>query len=88
MVIYPGASEAQARAHYWDNEGHVIEYSASWSADGNTLTFLSQPGAGLQFRLIYKKLDPDTFNVSFDIAPPGQTGAFKTYTSGRIRRRK
>jgi hypothetical protein len=88
MVIYPGANESQAHATYWDNEGHVIEYSASWSADGNTLTFLSKPGAGPQFRLTYKKLDADSLSVSFDMAAPGQGGVFKPYISGRIRRQK
>ncbi len=88
MVIYPGANEAPARATYWDNEGHVVEYSATWSADGNALTFLSKPGAGPQFRLTYRQLDADRLSVSFDLAPPGQPGAFKTYTSGRIRRQK
>ncbi len=86
MVIYPGATDAQGQATYWDNEGHVIEYTATWSSDGNTLTFLSKPGPGPQFRLTYRKLDPDSLSVSFDMAPPGQAGAFKTYTSGRIRR--
>ena len=75
MVIYPGASVAQGRATYWDNEGHVIEYNAGWSADGNTLTFLSKPGAGPQFRLTYKKLDADSLSVSFEMAAPGQAGA-------------
>ncbi len=88
MVIHPGTTDAQAQATYWDNEGHVIEYSATWSSDGNSLTFLSKPGTGPQFRLSYKKLDADTLSVSFDLAPPGQPGAFKTYTSGRIQRRK
>ena len=86
MVIYPGSGEDQARAMYWDNEGHVIEYSAAWAADGNTLTFVSKAGPGPQFRLIYKKVDADTLTVSFEMAPPGQAGAFKPYTSGRIRR--
>jgi hypothetical protein len=86
MVIYPGESEDQARATYWDNEGHVIEYSANWSADGNALTFLSKSGPGPQFRLTYKKVDSDTLTVSFDMAPPGNPEAFKQYTSGRIHR--
>ena len=86
MVIYPGDSEDQARASYWDNEGHTIEYSANWSADGSALTFLSKPGSGPQFRLTYKKVDSDTLTVSFDMAPPGNPGAFKVYTSGRIHR--
>ncbi len=88
MVISPGASEAQAHATYWDNEGHVIEYTGAWSPDGATLTFLSKPGGGPQFRLTYKKVGEDSFSVSFDMAPPGQAGAFTTYTSGRIRRQK
>ncbi len=88
MVVSPGASKTEATATYWDNEGHVIEYTAAWSADGTTLTFLSKPAPGPQFRLVYKKLDADNLDVSFDIAPPGQPGAFKTYVSGRIRRQK
>jgi hypothetical protein len=88
MVIYPGPAETQARATYWDNEGHIIEYVAEWSAGGTTLTFLSKPAPGPQFRLTYKKVDSDTFTVSFDMAPPGPAGVFKPYTSGTIKRQK
>ena len=86
MVISPGATETQGRAMYWDNEGHVIEYSATWAPDGNTLTFVSKAGPGPQFRLTYKKMEADSLTVGFEMAPPGQSGAFKPYTSGRIRR--
>jgi hypothetical protein len=86
MVIFPGTTEAQGRAMYWDNEGHVIEYSATWSPDGTSLTFISKAGPGPQFRLTYKKVDADSLTVSFEKAPPGQSGAFKPYTSGQIRR--
>jgi hypothetical protein len=85
MVIYPGAAEDKGKANYYDNEGHVIEYDAEWAADGGTLTFLSKPGMGPQFRLIYKKVDPNTFSVAFEMKAPGQ-GAFTPYTSGTIRR--
>ena len=85
MIICPGATADKGRAMYFDNEGHVIEYDAEWSPDGNTLTFLSKPAAGPQFRLIYKKADPRSFTVSFEMAPPGQ-GAFKVHTSGKIKR--
>lgn len=87
MVIAPEATEDKARASYFDNEGHVIEYSASWSADGNTLIFLSKPGPGPQFRLTYKKVNADSYTVAFEMAPPGQT-AFRPYTSGKIVRAK
>ena len=86
MVIYPGATGDKAKAVYFDNEGHVIDYDAEWSADASTLTFISKPGMGPQFRLIYKKTDPNTFAVTFEMAPPGQT-AFRPYTSGAIKRR-
>jgi hypothetical protein len=87
MVIYPGTDE-ESRAIYFDNEGHVIEYSAKWSAGGDTLTFLSKPTAGTpQFRLIYKKVDAQTLTVVFEMAPPGQT-AFRPYVSGRLKRSK
>ena len=84
MIISPDAAEDKARASYFDNEGHLIEYTATWSADGNSLTFLSKPGPGPQFRLTYKKLNPDSFSVNFEMAPPGQAAAFRKYTSGRI----
>jgi len=87
MVIYPGTGD-ESRAMYFDNEGHVIEYKATWSSGGDTLTFLSKPTAGTpQFRLIYKKVDPQTMTVAFEMAPPGQT-AFKPYVSGRLKRTK
>jgi hypothetical protein len=84
MIIYPGSLEDKGKAVYFDNEGHVIEYDAEWSADGNTLTFLSKPAAGPQFRLTYKREDAKTFSVIFAMAAPGQ-GSFKVYTSGKIK---
>jgi hypothetical protein len=87
MVIYPGTGE-ESRAIYFDNEGHVIEYSAKWSAGGDALTFLSKATAGApQFRLEYKKIDAETLSVAFGMVPPGQDGAFKPYVSGRLKRK-
>lgn len=86
MVIYPGTGQ-ESHAIYFDNEGHVIEYTATWSAGDDTLTFLSKPASGApQFRLTYKKVDAQTLTVAFEMAPPGQTGAFKPYVSGRLKR--
>lgn len=87
MVIYPGAGQ-ESRAIYFDNEGHVIDYTATWSGAEETLTFLSKPTPGApQFRLIYKKVDANTLTVAFEMAPPGQAGAFKPYVSGRLKRK-
>jgi hypothetical protein len=88
MVIYPGAG-GESRAIYFDNEGHVIDYTATWSAGGDTLTLLSKPTPGApQFRLTYKKVDPETLTVAFEMAPPGQAGAFKPYVAGKLKRKE
>jgi hypothetical protein len=85
MIISPESTGDKASAAYWDNEGHIINYAATWASDGNTLTFVSKPGPGPQFRLIYKKADSDSFTVNFEMAPPGQT-TFRPYASGKISR--
>ena len=41
MVIYLADQSGPTRAIYFDSEGHVINYAASISEDGRTLTFLS-----------------------------------------------
>jgi hypothetical protein len=88
MVIYPAAQNDQPCAVYFDSQGHKIEYgSAAWSADGNDLTFVSKASpASPRFRLAYKRIDAQTISVSFEIAPPGESVAFKQHVWGRLRR--
>ena len=85
MVIY--ADGDKTRADYWDNEGHVIHYGAEVS--GNKLVFLSeetQPGP--RFRLTYVKTSADVLQLTFEIAPPNDRSAFKTYITAEVRRKK
>ncbi len=86
LVVYPEGSDM--RAIYFDNEGHVIHYTASFSADGNTLTFLSPvlPSAP-RMRLTYEKDKNGTLRISFDIAPPGKPEAFSTHIGGTAHRK-
>ena len=86
LVIYPDGGAAATRAIYFDNEGHVIEYAAAWSADVQVLSFTSaaRPGAPA-FRLTYRVLAADRLGVAFDIAPPGSE-TFTPYVSGVMRR--
>jgi hypothetical protein len=87
LVISPGASGAEARAMYWDSEGHMIAYMATWSADGSTVTFLSEASPGApRFRLVYSGLLTDAPTVSFAVAPPGSPETFRTHVSGRLHR--
>ena len=85
MIITPESDGDKATAAYWDNEGHRIDYAATWTTDGATLTFVSKPGPGPQFRLIYKKSGSEDFTVNFEMAAPGQT-IFRPYASGKISR--
>jgi hypothetical protein len=86
MVLYPAAAAGPMRAIYFDNEGHVVEYTGSWSADAATLTLTSAASPGSPgFRLVYRVLAPGRMSVSFDVAAPGGEG-FKTYVSGVLRR--
>lgn len=68
------------RADYFDNEGHAIRYSVATSADGNTVTFLSDEAVpGPRFRLTYRKLNETTLAGTFEIAPPDKPNDFSKY---------
>lgn len=87
LVIYAGSKPGEARALYVDNEDHVIQYTAAWSADGKALTFVSDMVASApRFRMTYKILSADEHVLDFDIAPPGSPDGFKPYVSGKLKR--
>lgn len=71
---------SQTKAVYFDNEGHVINYTVNFSADGSSLAFLSyytvsSPG----FRLTYTKVNNGSLGIKFDIAPSGKPDSFAPY---------
>jgi hypothetical protein len=79
MVIYQDAA-GEVKANYYDNEGHVISYSAI--ASNNSWSFVSSPSPSMpQFRLTYTLQDAKTMNVLFEFTAPGAS-QFKTYVSG------
>ena len=89
MVIYSEPGEAGTRrAIYFDNEGHVIEYTAEYSAERKTFTFLSAatPSA-LRQRLTYTRLETDRISIKFEIAPPDKPDAFSTHVQGSAHRK-
>jgi hypothetical protein len=84
MVIH--AEGESTRADYWDNEGHVIHYMVDVSA--GKLVFVSdgaQPGP--RYRLTYVKTGGDTLKLMFEIAPPNDRNAFKTYITAEAKRK-
>jgi hypothetical protein len=87
MVIYRAEGGGPTKAIYFDNEGHVIQYTASFSADQKTLVFVSEPApAAPRFRLSYSKGEEGTVGIKFEMAPPTLPDAFRTYLEGKARR--
>lgn len=72
-------------------EGFVNQYVLEDPpADGKTFVFVSEAieniPAGFKARLTYKVLDADSFEQTFDLAPPGQE--FTCYSKGIMKRQK
>ncbi|HEX4823645.1 MAG TPA: hypothetical protein VFV19_05005 [Candidatus Polarisedimenticolaceae bacterium] len=77
MVIY-ATSDGQIHASYYDNEGHVIDYTVE-TADGSAVfTSGNVPGMG-KFRLTYKQAYAGIVSGRFEIAPASDPQAFKSY---------
>ena len=87
MMVYQEPQKG-TRAVYFDNEGHVIQYSVSFSEDRKTITFVSDvTPSSPRFRLIYRQLKKDSLSIEFDIAPPGKPDSFSKYVEGTARRK-
>jgi hypothetical protein len=87
MVIYKSEDGKSAKAIYFDNEGHVINYVVAFSPDKQTLTFTSAAAPSApRFRLTYQKQSEDRVGIKFEIAPPGKTQEFKVYLEGKARK--
>jgi len=87
MVIHkqPGLPE---KAVDFDSDGRFVEYVASLSMDGSTLTFLSGWDFSAPiYRLSYAKAGADTLAVKFETAPADSPSDFQTAFDGRARRR-
>lgn len=85
MVIYAEGS-GPLKAIYFDNEGHVIRYTAS-ALDAKSVTFLSDTVAGQpRFRLTYAATAPDRLSGEFASAPPDAPGKFKPMFTWDLRK--
>jgi hypothetical protein len=81
LIVFP--TPTGLRATYWDNEGHIIQYSIKTEA--SRATFESDAAApGPRFKLVYEA-QSDGLAISFFIAPPG--GSYQPYVKGVARRK-
>ena len=82
MVINIDFSGNPTEAFYFDNEGHTISYSVSYSGESIILTSELIPGSP-RFRLTYQKIDNKSVNIIFAISSPQTPDDFKTYLEGK-----
>jgi len=87
-VIYKETDSGPLRAIYFDNEGHVINYSITISPDRKTIEFVSDMlPSSPRFRLTYVKTSSDALSLRFEIAPPGKPDSFSTYIEAKAKRK-
>jgi hypothetical protein len=87
LLIYPLAGESSMRAIYFDNEGHVINYTVSFPQKQDSVVFESDPAQkGPRYRMSYELNADKTLKNVFSIAPPGQE--FKPYVEGLLKKKR
>jgi hypothetical protein len=87
LVIYADEASHRFRGDYFDNEDHVIRYTAEFSPDGKTLTFVSDPAPSQPaFRLTYTMTEPTILSIKFEIAAPTAPAQYKVYVEGFARK--
>ena len=88
MIIYAGNNETSAKAIYFDNEKHVINYTVTYGDSENAVILTSGAMEGApRFRFTYKKIDANKIKTVFEIAPPGKPEAFSVYVEGVAHRK-
>ncbi|MDP4204883.1 MAG: hypothetical protein Q8859_02685 [Bacteroidota bacterium] len=81
LIVYPAISENPAKAIYFDNEGHVLEYTVTYSENSIIMTS-SSISNGPRFRLSYTQISDKQVNVKFEFASPQKPDEFKAYLNG------
>ena len=80
LIVYPDVSGYPSKAIYFDNEGHTINYTISYS--DKSIVLLSEKTTSLPvFRLTYTLLSDNTVDTKFDMSQDGEK--FMTYIEGK-----
>jgi hypothetical protein len=81
MILYVNNAGNPDRAIYFDNEGHVINYSISFPNDSD-IVFTSDKISNMPvFRLTYSKINNNTLNITFEMSQDGKN--YVTYVKGK-----
>lgn len=87
LVVYPDYTGTASKAIYFDNEGHVINYTITYTDNSIVFTSEAIPNAP-RFRLSYINLGENTVNIKFEFASPQNQDDFKTYLEGKSKKVK
>lgn len=80
MIVYLDFTGNPSKAIYFDNEGHTINYTISYT--DKTITFISDKIQNVPvFRLSYTLLDNNAVNTKFEMSQDGEK--FTTYVEGK-----
>ena len=85
MIIYRDFTGSPDKAIYFDNEGHTISYTISFSEMEIVLTSDKVPNSPV-FRLVYSLIDAETVNTKFEFSQDGEK--FSTYIEGTSKKTK
>lgn len=84
LIVYLNNSGNPDKAIYFDNEGHVINYSVTFPNERD-IVFTSDKITNVPvFRLTYSAVDSNTVNIVFDMSQDGEN--FRTYVEGKSKR--
>jgi len=84
IVVYLDNANQPDKAIYFDNEGHTINYTITYSDQAIVFTSDKAQNAPV-FRLTYILLDKETVDTKFEKSQDGKK--FLTYIEGRCRRK-
>ncbi len=83
LVIYQQPGEAQLRAIYFDNEGHIIHYQLSFPEQQPSVIFESEGAPNSpRARLVYNLAPDGVLTTEFFVAAPG--GELLSHVKGTL----
>lgn len=85
LIVYLDFSSNPSKAIYFDNEGHTINYSITYS--NQSIILISDKISNVPvFRLTYTSIDNETINTKFEMSQDGEK--FTTYIEGKSKKVK
>jgi hypothetical protein len=80
MIVSLDFTGNPSKANYFDNEGHTINYTITYTTKSVVLLSEKTPNVPV-FRLTYTSLDDQTVNTQFEMSQDG--AKFMTYIEGK-----